>query len=47
MLEIPKVRLHDDPEVEGQMKSRMDELRAQNWELYRRYAIQDAVICAE
>lgn len=47
MLNIKKVPLHADPAVERQMKSRMDVLRAENWDLYRRYAIQDAVICAE
>ena len=47
MLKIPKVRLHDDSDKESQLKSRMDQLRARDWDLYRRYAIQDAVICAE
>jgi hypothetical protein len=47
MLQIPKVVLHADASVERQMKSQMDVLQKEDWELYRRYAIQDAVICAE
>lgn len=47
MLDVKKVQLHADPAVERQKKSRMDVLRAEDWDLYRRYAIQDAVVCAE
>ncbi len=47
ILGIPKVTLHDDPAEERRIKSRMDELRLNNWPLFREYAIQDAVICAE
>jgi DNA polymerase type B, organellar and viral len=47
ILGLPKILLDDDPVVEREMKGRMDVLRSQNWELFRRYAIQDAVICAE
>lgn len=47
ILGIPKVVLSDDPAEEGKIKSRMDELRLRDWPLFRRYAIQDAVICAE
>ena len=47
ILGLPKIVLDNDPVVERQMKARMDVLRSQNWELFKRYAIQDAVICAE
>jgi len=47
ILGIPKVLLHADPAKEREIKSRMDDLRSRDWPLFRRYAIQDAVICAE
>jgi hypothetical protein len=47
ILSIPKVILNDDPATEREIKGRMDKLRSDNWILFRRYAIQDAVICAE
>ncbi|WP_375777814.1 DNA polymerase [Bradyrhizobium sp. ma5] len=47
ILAIPKVTLHDDPAEERRIKGRMDELRSRDWPLFRKYAIQDAVICAE
>nr|WP_306235675.1 DNA polymerase [Bradyrhizobium sp. Bra64] len=47
ILGIPKVVLRDDPAEEHRIKSRMDLLRSNEWPLFRRYAIQDAVICAE
>ena len=47
MLGLPKVVLHSDPVKERELKSQMDVVLATDWPLYRRYAIQDAVICAE
>ena len=47
ILGLPKIVLDADPLVERKMKMRMDVLRSRNWDLFRRYAIQDAVICAE
>jgi hypothetical protein len=47
ILGLPKITIDDDPIIERKMKMRMDVLRSQNWDLFRRYAIQDAVICAE
>lgn len=47
ILGIPKVVLRDDPAEEYRIKSRMDVLRSHDWPLFRQYAIQDAVICAE
>ncbi|MGY4232960.1 hypothetical protein ACVIIW_001907 [Bradyrhizobium sp. USDA 4449] len=47
ILGIPKVVLSDDPATERDIKGRMDRLRSEKWPLFRRYAIQDAVICAE
>jgi hypothetical protein len=47
ILGVPKVVLDPDPKVERKLKGRMDLLLSQDWELFKRYAIQDAVICAE
>ncbi|KRR23264.1 DNA polymerase [Bradyrhizobium retamae] len=47
ILGIPKVLLSNDPTKEREIKSRMDDLQSRDWPLFRRYAIQDAVICAE
>lgn len=47
ILGLPKIVLSDDPARERQLKQHMDQLMAEDWPLFRRYAIQDAVICAE
>ena len=47
ILGIPKILLSEDPAREREIKSKMDRLRATDWPLFREYAIQDAVICAE
>lgn len=46
ILGLPKIPLSDDPAVDREMKGKMDEIRKANWSLFRKYAIQDAVICA-
>ena len=43
----PKMRLHDDPAIDDQMKQNMDLVRRDHWQLFRDYALNDAVICAE
>lgn len=40
-----KIRLHDNVHEEIRIKSNMAELRASDWDLFRRYAIRDAEIC--
>lgn len=47
ILGIPKVTLSGDPVRDREIKGRMDRLMSDNWPLFRQYAIQDAVICAE
>jgi hypothetical protein len=42
---VPKVDLHEDKSIRQDMISNMDRVRAENWELFRRYALTDAVIC--
>jgi hypothetical protein len=44
LIEIPKIKLSDDPVTELEMKSNMLQLYESDWELFRRYALQDAVI---
>jgi hypothetical protein len=46
ILDLRKVLLSDDPSADSEMKGKMDEVRKANWPLFRKYAIQDAVICA-
>lgn len=43
----PKIVLHPDAEIERRMKGRMDELRRNDWELFKKYALNDAVICVD
>jgi hypothetical protein len=44
---VPKVTLNQCPKEELRLKQNMDELRANDWQLFRRYAMTDAVICVE
>src|ERR1019366_5220674 len=44
---VPKVRLDPDGKRELEIKRNMAALRAGNWPLFREYALNDAVICAE
>ena len=46
-LNQPKIILHSDPAQERQIKKSMDVLREDNWDLFRRYAINDSVLCCE
>jgi hypothetical protein len=47
LVEIPKLVLDPDPKKELYLKQNMDVLRRDDWELFRRYAMNDAVICVE
>ena len=42
-----KIVLDSDPDREREIKRNMDVLREKNWELFREYAINDAILCAE
>jgi DNA polymerase type B, organellar and viral len=42
----PKIKLHDDPEIELDLKRNMKVVRDNNWELFREYALLDAEISA-
>jgi hypothetical protein len=44
---VPKVVLHADKVEAKRMISNMDEVRTRDWELFRRYAMTDAVICVK
>lgn len=44
---IPKILLDADPKRELYLKQNMDVLRQTDWELFQRYALNDAVICVE
>jgi hypothetical protein len=44
---IPKVILDDDPKKELYLKQNMNVLRRDDWNLFKRYALNDAVICVE
>jgi hypothetical protein len=41
----PKIILDSDSEKERHLKSNMDIVRRDNWELFKRYAMNDATIC--
>ena len=43
----PKVPLHKDPSKELAMKRDMARVRRTDWELYKKYALNDAIICVE
>lgn len=43
----PKVTLHKDPNRELTMKRDMSRVRRDHWELFEKYALNDAVICVE
>ena len=47
IVERPKMLLDEDPAIDDHMKSNMDIVRRDHWELFRDYALNDAVICAE
>jgi hypothetical protein len=42
----PKIKLHNDPEIELDLKRNMKVVRDNNWELFREYALLDAEISA-
>ena len=42
-----KILLHKDPKKDLSMKRDMRRVRHQHWDLYKRYALNDAVICVE
>jgi hypothetical protein len=44
---VPKVELHADKVIAKRMISNMDYVRAKDWDLFRRYALTDAVICVK
>ena len=46
-LNKPKISLHPDPARERGVKRSMDVLRNENWELFRKYAINHSVLCCE
>ena len=43
----PKLKLNNDLAIDSQMKRNMDLVRRDNWDLFRDYALNDAIICAE
>lgn len=45
MLGMEKIELHPDRQAERQIKENMKQFRAENWPLFREYAIRDAEIC--
>lgn len=45
MLGMEKIELHPDRKAERQIKENMKQFRAENWPLFRDYAIRDAEIC--
>lgn len=47
LVEMPKVILHKDPKKEMAIKKQMNALRADDWDLYREYAMTDARIVRE
>ncbi len=44
---LPKIHLHTNPDKDQRLKEQMDVVRRTKWDLFRRYAIRDAEICAE
>ena len=42
-----KVELDPDPKIAKKMISEMDQVRKNNWGIYRKYALMDATICKE
>jgi DNA polymerase type B, organellar and viral len=46
LMGIEKIKLHDDPEVELDMKQNMASVRENLWERFRQYALLDAEISA-
>lgn len=42
---IPKLTLHNDPKEHLRLIEQMDYVREHHWELFKRYAINDALIC--
>jgi hypothetical protein len=44
---LPKIDLHENPDEDQRLKEQMDVVRRTQWDLFKRYAIRDAEICAE
>jgi hypothetical protein len=47
LVERPKIKLSEDPKEDKELKINMDKLRDDNWDLFKSYALNDAIICAE
>ena len=47
LVSAPKIVLNKNPAKELYFKQNMDVLRRNDWDLFRRYALNDAVICVE
>jgi hypothetical protein len=47
LVDAPKIVLDEDSAKELYFKKNMDVLRRDNWELFKLYALNDAVICVE
>ena len=45
LVNIPKIALSDDPDRHKFMIRNMDQVREKDWELFKKYAINDAIIC--
>lgn len=47
LIGLSKFKLTDDPELEHEWKESMRDVRDNDWELFRDYAIRDAEVCAK